>query len=472
LNGIPESRRRRRWPWIAGAILVAAVALVAWQRSRPKAPEYTTVAVERGDIVETVSANGTLNPVTLVSVGTQVSGIVESLHADFNDRVTKDQVLLRLDERTYAAAVRQSEANLRNQQAQVDLAAANLQRAEDLFGKGYISKQELDQARQQARSTSASRDLTRAQVDRDRTNLEFTVIRSPVTGVVVARLVDVGQTVAASFQTPTLFQIAEDLKKMQIDSNFAEADIGRIREGSPVRFTVDAYPDRAFEGRVRQVRLNPKTVQNVVTYNVVVSVDNPEEILLPGMTAYVNVVLSERRDVLRIPNAALRFRPPDAARGAGAAGAPAEGAAPADGRRPGAGASEKGETPARSAANAPSAAGGVAGPAVAPRGDAAGAAGERGGWRGRGDGAGARGRPDGSGRGVANAPRVRTIYVLRDDKLVPVRVTLGPTDRRFTAVLAGELREGDLVVTASANDKGGGQGGRPGGGPPGGPRMF
>jgi HlyD family secretion protein len=446
MNG--RSNGRRRWTWLVVAALVIVALGVLWQRGRSKGPEYTTIAADRGDIVETVSANGTLNPVTLVSVGTQVSGTVEKLQADFNDRVTKGQVLLELDERTYAAAVRQSEANLRNQQAQVDLTTANQQRAEDLFAKGYISKQELDQARQQARSAMASRDLTRAQVDRDRTNLGYTVIRSPVSGVVVARLVDVGQTVAASFQTPTLFQIAQDLKKMQIDSNFAEADIGRIREGSPVRFTVDAYPDRTFEGRVRQVRLNPKTVQNVVTYNVVVGVDNPEEILLPGMTAYVNVVLSERRDVLRIPNAALRFRPADAARG-GAPGGAGDGAAPPAGAN-GAGSG---------AAGAPPAGGGRQ--RGAPDGGA-----------GAGKGAPSAGGPRSGGRsGGANAPRARTVYVLRDQKVVPVRVTLGPTDRRFTAVLGGELREGDLVISASSADKGSGQGGnRPGGAP--GPRMF
>lgn len=451
LNG--RSNGRRRWTWVVVTVLAIAALGALWQRGRSKGPEYTTVAADRGDIVETVSANGTLNPVTLVSVGTQVSGTVEKLQADFNDRVTKGQVLLELDERTYSAAVRQSEANLRNQQAQVDLTTANQQRAEDLFAKGYISKQELDQSRQQARSAMASRDLTRAQVDRDRTNLGYTVIRSPVSGVVVARLVDVGQTVAASFQTPTLFQIAQDLKKMQIDSNFAEADIGRIREGSTVRFTVDAYPDRTFEGSVRQVRLNPKTVQNVVTYNVVVGVDNPEEILLPGMTAYVNVVLSERRDVLRIPNAALRFRPADAARTGAPGGATAtDAAAPQAGARgPNAGAPGAGGPRQRGAAP-----GGGADAAAAGAADGA---------------ANARGPRSGGRPGSANAPRTRTIYVLREQKVVPVRVTLGPTDRRFTAVLGGELREGDFVITASSADKGTGQGGRPGGGPPG-PRMF
>ena len=309
----------RRAQWLAagvGLVLIAGAAAALLKRPGAHPPPPLTAAVERGDLSVTVSANGTLNPVTLVSVGTQVSGTVRRLRADFNSRVAQGQDLLELDDALYAAAVHQSEANLRSVTAQAELAAANAQRSEALFAQGYIAQQDLDQAHQAASSAGAQRDLARAQLDRDRANLSYTVIRSPVAGVVVSREVDVGQTVAASFQTPTLFKIAQDLSKMQIDSSFAEADVGRIRVGEAVRFNVDAFPDRTFAGVVRQVRLNPTTVQNVVTYDVVVTVDNPELILMPGMTAYVNVVLAERHGVLKVPNAALRYVPPGASAGA------------------------------------------------------------------------------------------------------------------------------------------------------------
>ena len=254
-----------------GWVLVA-VALVFFFRNGSKKTEYLTAPVERGDISVTVSANGTLNPVTLVNVGTQVSGTVRKLSVDYNSSVVRDQILAELDDRTYLAAVHQSEANVANAAAQVELAAANHKRSDDLYAKGYSARQDLDQTVQAEKSARAQWALAKAQLDRDRTNLSYSVIRSPVSGVVVSREVDVGQTVAASFQTPTLFKIAQDLSKMQIDSSFAEADVGRVRVDQTVRFTVDAFPDRDFAGVVKQVRLNPTTVQNVVTYDVVVSV--------------------------------------------------------------------------------------------------------------------------------------------------------------------------------------------------------
>ena len=271
--------------------------------------QYRFDEVTRGSLTQTVSANGTLNPVTLVSVGTQVSGTVKKLYVDFNDSVKAGQVLLELDDSILAASLRQGQANLSSANAGLALARANAERYRGLYAKEYVSRQELDQSEQSLQAAEAQAELARAQLDRDRANLAHTVIRSPVDGVVVNRAVDVGQTVAASFQTPTLIQIAQDLSKMQIDSSFAEADIGMVREGQRVRFRVDAWPDREFEGRVRQLRLNPTSVQNVVTYNVVVEVDNPDLILLPGMTAYVSIVITEIDDALRVPNSALRFRP-------------------------------------------------------------------------------------------------------------------------------------------------------------------
>ena len=294
-------------------IALGAGGYVYWGSSQKQTEQnrYRTVKLEQGDITQTASANGTLNPVVLVSVGTQVSGTVKKLYADFNDKVQKGQVLVELDPPLFNAQVQQSEANVRNAQASLDLAQANEARMKTLLEQEYISRQEYDQSQQALKSGHAQVELAQAQLQKERTNLSYTVIRAPVSGVVVSREVDIGQTVAASFQTPTLFKIAQDLKQMQIDSSFAEADIGKIRVGQPVNFTVDAFAGRTFSGVVRQVRLNPTTLQNVVTYNVVVSVENPEQILLPGMTAYVNIAVAERHDVALVPNAALRFRPKD-----------------------------------------------------------------------------------------------------------------------------------------------------------------
>jgi len=222
-------------------------------------------------------------------------------------------MLAELDPALFQAQVGSSEANVSNAQASLELALANEMRMRELFRQEYVSRQELDQTVQALKSAHAQLALARAQLRKDRTNLGYSVIRSPVSGVVVSRVIDIGQTVAASFQTPTLFTIAQDLSKMQIDSSFAEADVGNIRVGQAVRFTVDAFPNRTFHGVVKQRRLNPTTLQNVVTYDVVVAVDNPEQILMPGMTAYVNITIAQRKNVLLVPNTALRFKPVDAA---------------------------------------------------------------------------------------------------------------------------------------------------------------
>ncbi|HVN35870.1 MAG TPA: efflux RND transporter periplasmic adaptor subunit [Casimicrobiaceae bacterium] len=291
-------------------LLVLAGAGAAWMGTRDAVrPRFRLAAVKTGDITQAVSANGTLNPVVLVNVGTQVSGTVKKLHVDFNDHVKAGQVLLELDPALLQAQVRQDEAAVASAQASLDLAVANERRSEMLWAQDSIARQAFDESIQAHRSAQAQLDLARAQLAKDRTNLDYSVIRSPVSGVVVNRSVDIGQTVAASFQTPTLFQIAQDLRKMQIDSSFAEADVGSIKVNQPVQFTVDAFPNRSFTARVRQVRLNATTQQNVVTYDVVVAVDNPDEILMPGMTAYVNVIVARREGVLMVPNAALRFRP-------------------------------------------------------------------------------------------------------------------------------------------------------------------
>jgi HlyD family secretion protein len=303
-----------KYSLIGVALLIAIGGYVYWTKGR--APDadtrYRTQTVERGDLTQMASANGTLNPVVLVNVGTQVSGTVKRWFADFNDHVTEGQKLLELDPRIYQAQVEQSTANLANMRSQVKLAEANAARARELFSQEYISRQEFDTSVQALEAARAQAAMVQAQLKRDSTNLNYSVIRSPVNGVVVSREVDIGQTVAASLQTPTLFKIARDLAKMQIDSSYAEADIGSLKVGQQATFRVDAFPNRSFRGVVKQVRLNPTIQQNVVTYDVVVAVDNPEQILMPGMTAYVNILIAQRKDVLLVPNAALRFRPADA----------------------------------------------------------------------------------------------------------------------------------------------------------------
>lgn len=305
------STRSIRLPLVILALIIAAGGIYYWQNqsANPSQERYKTQAVDRGDIVQSISANGTLSPVVLVNVGTQVSGTVKKLNADFNSRVNEGQILAELDPALFDAQLRQDQANVANAEANLVLMRAKEERARSLQLKGFISQDAVDQARQQLESAQAQLKLAQAQLARSRTNLNYSVIRSPISGVVVARNVDVGQTVAASFQTPTLFQIAGDLKQMQIETSVAEADIGNLNIGLPVRFTVDAFSDRQFAGKVKQVRLNPTVQQNVVTYNVVVAVDNPDEVLLPGMTAHVQVTVSRLENVLRVPNAALRFKP-------------------------------------------------------------------------------------------------------------------------------------------------------------------
>lgn len=299
---------------IALTLIAAALAgtgVVAYRQIGGNAPKepYRLETVENGNLSQTVSANGTINPVSLVNVGTQVSGTVKKLYVDFNSKVEKGQILLELDDALLAAQQKQSQASVRSALASLELAAANEARMRNLYAQEYVSRQELDTAVQAKKAAESQLEQTQAAVEKDRANLSYSLIRSPVSGVVVDRTVDVGQTVAASLQTPTLFKIAQDLAKMQIDANFAEADIGNIRVGQVARFNVDAFPNRSFEGRVRQVRLNPTIAQNVVTYDVVIDVDNPEMLLLPGMTAYVTIAVAERKDALLVPNAALRFKP-------------------------------------------------------------------------------------------------------------------------------------------------------------------
>ncbi len=303
----------RRRVYIGMSILViGGVAAVYYQRTvgKPKIedPKYRVAMVDRGNITQTVTASGTINPVALINVGSQVSGTVVELNADFNDSVKKGQVLLKLDPIIFNAQIKQSEASLASAQASSRLAYANLERNQKLVTQNYISRGALDQSRREVEVADANIQLANAQLDRVRADLNNSVIRAPIDGVIIKRTIDLGQTVAASFQTPNLFQIARDLTKMQIDTNVSEADVGALKSGLSARFVVDAYPDREFDATLRQFRLAATVLQNVVTYNVVLDVDNKDELLKPGMTAQVRLVVGNRQNVLRIPTAALRFK--------------------------------------------------------------------------------------------------------------------------------------------------------------------
>lgn len=304
---------------ITGFVVLLLVVIVAGgayflgksHGGRPTAERYRTETVTRGRIVQTVSANGTLNPVVLVNVGSQISGRIIRLHADFNDRVEAGQVLAELDSRIIRAQLQQARAALASAQARLTLAEIEERRSRRLAERHYLAQSELDKAVNAVQLARAEVERAKAQIQWDETNLYYTVIRSPVSGVVVSRNVDVGQTVAANFQTPTFFQIAQDIREMQIDTHLAEADVGSVRVGQIATFSVDAYPERTFTGTVKQIRLNPSIQQNVVTYDVVIGVKNPEELFLPGMTAVVEIGVASREDALLVPQAALRFRPSD-----------------------------------------------------------------------------------------------------------------------------------------------------------------
>jgi HlyD family secretion protein len=284
--------------------------------------KFRTERVSRGDIREAVTATGTMSAVVTVLVGTQVSGTIKQLFVDFNSPVKKGQLLAQIDPALQQARVEQARANLQSAVANVEKVEAalldanrTLERSRALYEKNFIARSDVDTAETNQQSALAQLNVAGAQVEQARaallleeTNLRYTRILSPVDGIVISRNVDIGQTVAASFQTPTLFNIAQDLTRMQIDTSVDEADIGRIRVTQPVQFSVDAYPDIAFDGEVSEIRNAPTTIQNVVTYTVIIKVDNPENRLKPGMTANVSIVTDTRTAVLKIPNAALRFR--------------------------------------------------------------------------------------------------------------------------------------------------------------------
>lgn len=396
-------------PILVAVLLLLAGAGGAWFASnrQASAPTYQTAAIDRGPLVAKVTATGKLSPLVTVQVGSQVSGRIQDLRVDYNSTVKKGQVLARLDPQLFMAALERERANhvaaqsnVRKAEVEALNAKQQLDRTRYLAERQLIAQAELDtaQARHdtaQAQVVMARASLRQAQASlhQAEVNLSYTTIASPVDGVVISRSVDVGQTVAASLQAPTLFLIAQDLRKVQVNTSVSEADIGKLRPGIPAEFTVDAYPGETFVGKVRQIRNDPKTEQNVVTYDAVLDVANPDQKLKPGMTANVSFLYDQRQDALRVPNATLRFRMPE----------------------------KRGES------------------------DSSGARRER---MGRPDRVGGPDRMAGSaGREGRRDASSRRIWVLRDGKPAPVSVKLGLNDGAMTEVLSGELEEGDRVLT-------------------------
>jgi HlyD family secretion protein len=326
----------KRWLWLIGVLLGVAV-MAAFVVTRPKPAQYTTVKVSKGDLKDEVQATGTINAVTTVQVGSQVSGTISEIGADFNSKVKKGQIIARIDPSLFQGALLQAQADLANAEANVTAAKANVAKAQatavqgkqdydrtlSLTQAGVVPQQQLDAAKATYDSdvavvNAAQAALVQAQAQQKQkaaavtvaqTNVNNCIIRAPIDGTVIARSIDVGQTVAASLQAPTLFTIAQDLTKMQVYTNTDESDVGMIKPGQKVEFRVDAFPKQTFTGTVQEVRMNATTVQNVVTYNTVVGFDNPETKLFPGMTAYVTIPVATANDVIEAPNAALRYKP-------------------------------------------------------------------------------------------------------------------------------------------------------------------
>lgn len=400
---IPDTLKRPRNLGIVAITLIAVFTLYRCTASKETAPAYETAPVDRGDVVARVSASGSLSAVVTVEVGSQVSGRIQSLFADFNSTVKRGQLIAKIDPALFQASVAQSAANvaasrgnLERLRVQAEEAQRQARRATTLFESKLISETDRDTAVSNARAAAASVAQAEGQLgqaiaalSQAQTNLRYTDIVAPTDGIVISRAVNVGQTVAASLSAPVIFTIAQDLRAMEVHTNVAESDIGRLKGGMAAAFTVDAYPGERFQGRIREIRNAPQVVQNVVTYDAVIEVANPELKLKPGMTATVTVIADERKNALRLLNSALRFKLEDTLSG----GAPASSA----GR------------PARGAA-----------------GDA--------------------------GRN----PDMRTVWILEKGKPAPREVKIGLSDGRYTEILGGTLQEGDAVIVGAAGSGGGG----------------
>ncbi len=303
---------KRLLPIVVIGLVIVLLAGWLFRRGRGGDEVYRTAAVSRGPITQAVTATGTLNPVVNVQVGSQISGNVSKLYVDYNSDVKAGQVIAEIEPAIFKAAVTQAQGDLASAQAGLELARLNAKRMEDLVKKQTSSQSELDQANATLHQAEANVMIKQGALDRAKTDLDHCTITSPIDGTVISRSVDVGQTVAASLSAPVIFTIANDLTKMQIDTNVAEADVGVIEKDQAVDFTVDAFPNRTFHGKVVQVRNAPTTVQNVVSYDTVIGVNNADLKLKPGMTANVSIIVAQRGNVLKIGNAALRFRPAEA----------------------------------------------------------------------------------------------------------------------------------------------------------------
>lgn len=297
-----------KW-WIIVAIVVMFVilSLFGGKTNTPKS-EFSTITIVRGDLRQAVTATGEIQPVNTVSVGSQVSGTIEEIFVDYNSKVKKGQILLKIEPSVLQASVAEAKAALVSAESQRNYAKNEYKRNKTLYTDGFIARAEMEQSQTAYEQAEQSVNRMKSQYDRAVTNLGYATITSPVDGTVISRKVDKGQTVAASFQTPDLFEIAEDLSKMQIETSVSEADIGVIKEGQDVKFTVDAYPNQEFKGSVRQIRLSPTTTSNVVVYTVVIDVDNSDLRLMPGMTAFVTIIVSEKFNIFKIRNAGLLLR--------------------------------------------------------------------------------------------------------------------------------------------------------------------
>lgn len=298
---------RKKW-WILILAILVGGGYWLFGGTTNKVGGYSTVRISRGDLRQVVTATGEIQPVNTVNVGSQVSGTINNLYVDYNSKVKKGDVLLTIEPSVLQASVNEARAALTSAESRRNLAKSEYERNKILFEQGFIARAELESAQTNYETAEQSVLQAQSQYDRAETNLGYATIVSPVDGTVISRKVDVGQTVAASFQTPDLFEIAEDLSKMQIETSVSEADIGVIKEGQPVTFTVDAYPTQTFDGVVRQIRLSPTTTSNVVVYTVVIDVDNSDLRLMPGMTAFVTIIISEKNDIWKAPNAAFLVR--------------------------------------------------------------------------------------------------------------------------------------------------------------------
>lgn len=299
---------RKKW-WILGCLVViGGASYFLFGSSSGGKSQFATIAITRGDLSQVVTATGEIQPLNTVNVGSQVSGTIDKLYVDYNSKVKKGDVLLTIEPSVLQASVDEAKASLVSAESQRNYAKSEYERNKMLYEDGFISRAEMEQSLTTYEQAEQSVNRMQSQYERAVTNLGYATITSPVDGTVISREVDVGQTVAASFQTPDLFQIAEDLSKMQIETSVSEADIGVIKEGQAVTFTVDAYPTQTFEGVVRQIRLSPTTTSNVVVYTVVIDVDNSDLRLMPGMTAFVTIVISEKFDVFKVQNAGLLLR--------------------------------------------------------------------------------------------------------------------------------------------------------------------